>query len=99
MRHSARRDGNERSIVAALRASGCSVQQLSAPGVPDLLVGKLGVNVLLEVKDPAKAPSARRLTPAQVDWHARWRGQVAIVETVEQALRVVQLCSSNALPF
>lgn len=46
-------DGNQAAIVAALRSVGCSVVDLSATGggVPDLLVGRVGVTFLLEVKD------------------------------------------------
>ena len=91
MRYAAKIDANQPQIVAALRAAGASVQPLHAVGrgVPDLLVAHRGVNYLLEVKDGAKPPSARKLTETQVEWHAAWRGQIAVVETVEQALAVI----------
>lgn len=93
MRRAAKRDSNEVEIIRLLRLAGCSVQQLSAPGVPDLLVGKNGVNVLLEIKDPAQPPYKRQLTPDQVTWHLRWEGQVAVVETADQSLSIVKLAS------
>lgn len=91
MRRAAKIDTNQPQIVAALRAAGASVQPLHAvgKGVPDLLVAHRGTNYLIEVKDGAKPPSERKLTPAQVDWHGAWRGQVAVAETVEQALAVI----------
>lgn len=91
MRHAAKLDGNHRAIVEMLRAVGCSVQSLAAvgEGCPDLLVGRLGKNWLLEVKDGSLVPSAQKLTPAQVKWHQAWRGQVAVVRDREEALRVV----------
>lgn len=89
----AKTDGNQSLIVEALRAAGCSVQPLHTvgQGVPDLLVGVAGKNALVEVKDPAQPPSARRLTPDQKRWHAEWKGTAHVVETVEQALQIVAL--------
>ena len=94
MRRAARTDANQPAIVAALRAVGASVQHLAAvgDGVPDLLVGwQRRLNLLMEVKDSAKAPSDRRLTPAQFLWHREWRGTVEVVTTVEEALNVLGL--------
>lgn len=91
MRRAARVDDNQADIVAALRKIGASVQPLHAvgSGCPDLLVGWRGMTSLLEVKDGSKPPSARKLTPDQVKWHANWRGQVAVVETIEQAIEAI----------
>lgn len=84
-------DTNQSQIVRALRRIGCTVTDLSAVGggCPDLLVGRNGVNYLLEVKDGSKPPSARKLTPHQVQWHDGWRGQKAVVKTVDEAVEVV----------
>ena len=72
MRRAAKVDGNHRKIVAALRAAGALVVDLSAAGkgVPDLLVGWRSTWVLFEVKDGDKAPSAQALTPEQRAFHA-----------------------------
>jgi len=80
-------DANQTAIVKALRDMGASVQILSAvgQGCPDLLVGYRGVNSMLECKDGDKKPSARKLTPDQVKWHAEWKGSVTIVESPMQA--------------
>ena len=87
MRRAARTDANQEAIVKALRSVGASVQSLAAlgAGTPDLVVGLRGVNYLLEVKIDEKA----KLTPAQVEWHARWKGKAARVWTVDMALRAV----------
>lgn len=87
----ARVDDNHAEIVAALRQVGCSVQSLASlgNGCPDLLVGTHKANFLLEVKDGRKSPSRRKLTPDEKDWHEAWRGQVCVVESVNDALRVV----------
>lgn len=84
-------DANQPVIVAALRKIGASVQPLHAvgQGVPDLLVGFRSRNVLLEVKDGSKPPSAIGLTSDQVRWHACWNGQVHVVYSIDDAIRVV----------
>lgn len=91
MRRIARVDSNQSEIVEALRAIGATVQTLHqvGGGVPDLLVGFRGVNILLEVKDGKKPPSARRLTEAEYSWHVDWRGQVAVVNNVDEAINVL----------
>lgn len=87
----ARVDANQPEVVAALRQMGCSVQPLHTvgKGCVDLLVGFRGVNVLIEVKDGSKPPSERKLTPDQVEWHREWNGQVAVAESVDDAIRIV----------
>ena len=93
MRRRAQIDENQPEIVAALRAAGASVQILSAVGrgCPDLLVGFAGRNLLLEVKYPLGTPSHQKLTPAQVEWHGAWRGQVVVVTSAAMALRALGL--------
>ena len=91
MRRAAKVDDNQTEIVAALRKIGATVQPLHAvgQGCPDILVGWRGMNTILEIKDGKKPPSARKLTEDQERWHAAWRGQVTVVETVEQAIEAV----------
>lgn len=83
-------DSTQRDIIAALRVAGCSVSIIGGAngntGVPDLLVGRDQRTFVLEVKT-AKG----KLSPAQERWHAAWRGQVAVVRTVEEALAAVGL--------
>jgi hypothetical protein len=91
LRRAAKVDANQAEIVAALRAVGATVTPLHAvgQGCPDLLVGYRGVNFCVEVKDGAKPPSARKLTPDQVSWHDTWRGQVAVASSVKEALKII----------
>jgi hypothetical protein len=84
-----RRDGNEALIIEGLRRCACDVYHLNWPA--DLIVGVAGRNYLLEVKDPEQPPNKRRLTPVEQDFHDNWRGQVAVVETLEEALEAVGL--------
>ena len=91
MRRAAKVDANQRQVVAALRGVGATVQLLHAvgEGCPDLLVGHLGVNYLLEVKDGQKPPSAQKLTPQQEIWHRDWRGHRVVVNSPEAALAAI----------
>lgn len=84
-------DANQKEIVEALRSIGATVQHLHAvaQGCPDLLVGRQGVNYLLEVKDGNKPPSSRKLTPDQVNWHSLWQGAVVVVKSVDEAIAAV----------
>ncbi len=91
MRRASKTDANQNEIVEALRAVGCSVQTLAfaGKGIPDLLVGYQGDNLLMEIKDGSLVPSARRLTPDQIEWHRNWRGRVVVVTTIAEALAAV----------
>lgn len=84
MRRAAKRDANERDIVDALRAVGASVEIVSGRGLPDLLVGWRGENLLMEIKG-----ARGKLTKDQELWHVDWRGQVVIVRSVEEALSLI----------
>ena len=96
MRLAAQRDTNEREVIDALEAIGCSVQALNHRGVPDLLVGFRGRTHLLEVKQP-EPPRTKRatkpvhgLTEDQRQWHSAWRGDAPwIVRSGAQAVSVV----------
>lgn len=45
----------------------------------------------MEVKDPKQPPSKRKLTPAQEDFRNGWKGQYAVVQTIDDALTVLGL--------
>lgn len=98
MRRAARTDENQQAIVDALRAAGCGVIDLSkvGGGVPDLLVHPptfpdCRMAVLLEVKNPNKPKRDQRLTKAQEEFHAGWKGWLFTVRTVDEALAAVGL--------
>ncbi len=84
-------DANEKEIVDALEAAGCVVVPIGKP--VDLLVGRLGVTHLLEVKNP---DGKNRLEPAQRDFIAEWNGRpVVVVRTIDEALRAVGAASGQ----
>lgn len=104
MRRAAKVDANQPAIIDALRRVGCSVQSLAAvgDGVPDLLVWSPRVGLLLiEVKNPEEHSGEvrrhpwRALTPDQVTFHRLWRGPIAIVWDVSEALRAAGVEVAN----
>jgi Holliday junction resolvase len=101
VRRRAASDGNQPEIVAALRGIGATVVACHAVGAgfPDLVVGYRGRNFLIEVKDPAQPKHRHELTPAQVEFHGGWKGQIAKVFTAQQALAVVLGPDAQPVPF
>ncbi len=84
MRRAARVDANQAAIVETLRAAGCVVWVLGLP--VDLLVGKSGKTVLVEVKT-AKG----RFTELQQGFMGTWTGgPVATIRDVEGALTLAR---------
>lgn len=88
-------DSNQTRVVKALRDLGATVQHLHAvgKGCPDLLVGYKGNNYLLEIKDGDKPESARKLTAEQTIWHYDWKGQVAVVNSAQEAIDTIKILS------
>lgn len=93
MRHRAKTDGNHTEIVKALRAAGCSVISLAqlGAGIPDLCVATpKGETWLVEVKNPKNKGKTGKLNDEQKAFMAAWQGKLAVVESAEQAIEVVQ---------
>ena len=82
----AKRDGNEKEIVAALRQLGASVIYLNMPDAPDLLVGIAGeCNVLIETKTPTG-----KLRPGQVAFAENWQGTpVVVIRSIDEAIGLI----------
>ena len=53
-------------------------------GFPDIVVGRAGVNYLLEIKMPGQ-----KLTKYQEEFHNNWRGKVSVVHSWEEAFRAI----------
>jgi hypothetical protein len=86
-RRAAKVDRNHAEIIRTIRSHSFCVFDASAygSGFPDAAVSFGGRTWLIEIKDGAKYPSQRKLTEAQVKFHAEWQAPIAIIETVEQA--------------
>lgn len=89
--HKRRVDANQGALNKLARAMGCSVWVTSdcGEGAPDAVWGIHGVNLMIEIKDGAKPPSRRLLTHSEIDFHAKWKGQIAIVSTIEEAAALI----------
>lgn len=72
-------------IVTEFLRAGCAVDRTNARW--DLTVQYAGLTMLVEVKDGAKPPSARKLTKAEEKTHARL--MVRVVKDREQARECV----------
>ena len=74
-------DLNQKEIVQGLRALGYSVRPTHTlgHGFPDLVVGKQGKNLLVEVKRAGEG-----LTPDEKDFFQIWQGAVIVGISVEQ---------------
>lgn len=85
-------DANQAEIVATLRRAGASVCLLHTVGAgcPDVLCGVRGRNYLLECKTEHGT-----LNDREREWHWTWAGQVAVVCSAEEALRVVGVLASG----
>jgi len=93
MRRAARRDANEQDIIKAMRGAGAYVKVVNDEGLFDLLVSYRGETLLIEVKDGAKPPSARRLTEAEQSFHNEWPGSdLYIIASVDEALALLKAC-------
>lgn len=90
-RYAAKVDANQPAIVGHLRDLGWWVEctHTVGGGFPDLICAKRGRFVPAEVKDGAKPPSARELTPDQEKWHAevgRYGVEVEILTCLDDVL-------------
>jgi hypothetical protein len=87
-------DDNQKHIVDALRKiPGISVfsTHTIGKGVPDIVVGYCGQNYLFEIKDGAKPPSQQKLTPMEVTFFEKWKGQVCVATCLEDILIELKL--------
>jgi len=84
-KYSAKADRNQPSIVKEYRRLGATVAHthMVGGGFVDIVVGYMGINSLVEIKDPEQPPSKRRLTTDEQIWHDEWAGTVRIIETFE----------------
>lgn len=90
-----RSDGNQATLVEQMRKIGLSVFVTSrvGQGFPDVVAGKGGnKNFLFEIKDPKQPPSKRALTFDEQLFFDTWKGQVHLVETIDEVIKIVNAC-------
>lgn len=91
MRRAAKVDANHAAVVSALEEAGAQVTSLATVGngVADLLVSWNGAWSVIEVKDGAKVPSARKLTKLQQHWISKQNAMVYVVTSPMEALEAL----------
>ena len=100
MRRAARGDTNQPEIVKAIRGMGATYQHThQIPGALDGIIGYRGVDQRVEIKNPEKPPSARKLTELEEKEFDEWHGRKPVViETTDDVLRVLAEMASSANP-
>lgn len=90
-------DANQADITKALRRAGASVAVLSpmGNGIPDLLVGIAGKNLLFEIKNGDLCPSQQKLTEKEQLFFDNWNGQVCTVNSVKHALELIEFVTAT----
>jgi len=92
-RHARRVDGNHAEIVRGLRAIGAVVVDVHGiGGALGVLVAFRGTLTLIEIKNPARPKSARKLTEAEAETIAalsRNDIETPVVLTLDDALRAI----------
>jgi hypothetical protein len=85
-----RQDSNHSEIRDAFRERGFSVRDthMVGDGFPDIVVGRYGLNYLVEIKDGEKSPSKRKLTPDEHKFQDNWLGQYCVVESIDDVMYV-----------
>ncbi len=87
-----RSDANQLEIMDALRKAGATVHDTHGVGwgFPDIVVGYLGLNFLMEIKVPGG-----KLDNKQRAWHSKWRGQAVVVHSEDEALAALEAIASG----
>ena len=93
-----RKDDNHKDVAGWFRALMCRVKEVHmVPGFVDLVVKCGGTVAFVEIKDPGKKPSARRLTQAEQDFWEYWGEDPVIVETQEDVFNLVDRLRKSGL--
>ena len=78
------RDAVEDPLLDVARRMGASILPISETGGGDVILGWRGSNIMVEIKS-----KRGRLTPAQVEFHEDWRGQISIIRTEAELVELL----------
>ena len=93
-KYARRVDANHSQIVKAFRDLGCSVFDTSrvAGGFPDIIVGKNGITVLVEIK----ADDKKKFTAAQDMFMLNWKGSaVSRIQDLDGVVTLVNMLNKD----
>jgi hypothetical protein len=84
-------DANQHDILKKCESVGISTQSIHicGHGCPDAILGFNSFSMVIEIKMPGE-----KLTPDEVAWHEKWKGQVAIIHSFEEALALFGMSCS-----
>lgn len=95
-----KKDGNHDDIVRTFEKLGCSVAQLhhaGLPGWPDIVVGVIGRNHLIEIKNPDTRYGRAGLNANQEAFTRDWRGgKLFVVSTQDEVAALVRNLRTEA---
>lgn len=86
-----RSDINQPELVKQIRSiphTTVFVTSSLGNGFPDIICGYRGKNFLFEIKNP-KRQLKNRLTKAQTEFMKQWKGQVAVVDSIESVVKIL----------
>jgi len=94
VRRRGKKDGNHDEICKAFREVGCTVAELhnaGIPGWPDIVVGCIGLNHLVEIKSQETAYGRRGLNENQQAFSRDWGGgKVWVASSAMEAYALVK---------
>ena len=92
-------DDNQPEIVKFIRSLGASFQHThQIPGALDGIVGYMGVDQRIEIKDGNKPPSRHKLTPEEQKTFDGWKGRPCqVVKNEEDVLKLIKDMYTTAI--
>jgi hypothetical protein len=95
MRRAAKKDVNHKELAEAFKSYGFTVADTSRLGddFPDMVVGKMGFNILVEVKRDAKA----KLTDGQFQFFHHWKGWTEVVRSIDDVQKIDRMVQQEKL--
>ena len=93
-KHRGSKDKNHDTLSMAFVSLACSVADMATCGVddfPDVVVGCMGQNYLVEFKNPETAYGRRGMTAGQTRFARDWNGgRVYMATTIDEVAALVQ---------
>jgi hypothetical protein len=95
VRRAAKKDQNHNALADAFKSFGFTVADTSRLGddFPDMVVGKMGFNILVEVKRDAKA----KLTDGQFQFFHHWKGWTEVVRSIDDVQKIDRMVQQEKL--
>ena len=88
-RRAAKKDANHNEVADVFIALGYSVLDVSQlKNCCDLIAAKGKRSIAVEVKDGSKPPSARKLSSGELKFKEYWRGEWALIESVNDVIEL-----------